>query len=60
MNTLGIILKQTLEARNIKCLLRENNAGEDYVCIEMDSFAETLQLINSQQLLRLIAMWAEV
>ncbi|MFA7217995.1 MAG: NADH-quinone oxidoreductase subunit C [Dehalococcoidales bacterium] len=58
MNTLGIILKQTLEARNIKCLLRENNAGEDYVCIEMDSFAETLQLINSQQLLRLIAMWA--
>ncbi len=58
MNTLGIILKQTLEARNIKCLLRKNNSGEDYVCIELDSFDETMLLIKNQQLLRLTAMWA--
>ena len=58
MNTLGIILKQTLEARNIKCLLRETDASEDHVCIDMDSFAETLQFIISGQLLGLIAMWA--
>ncbi len=58
MNTLGIILKQTLEARNIKCLLHEKNASEDYICIDMDSFDETMQLLKSQQLLRLTAIWA--
>ena len=58
MNKLGIILKQTLEARNIKCLLRQEPGYEDYVCIEQESFTETLQILKSQQWVSLTGLWA--
>ncbi|MFA5629585.1 MAG: NADH-quinone oxidoreductase subunit C [Dehalococcoidales bacterium] len=58
MNTLGTILKRTLEARNVKCVLRQAIPGEDYIIMDAGSFDETMQVIKSQQLLGLTAIWA--
>ncbi|MDD4874344.1 MAG: NADH-quinone oxidoreductase subunit C [Dehalococcoidales bacterium] len=58
MNTLGTILKQTLEARNITCQLRQEDGNECYVCIGQEAFTETMQLLINQQWAELIGLWA--